>query len=110
MTYTQPAESLGAISTMPYTATIPPYSECTTFQSTALFADIASVSATQSGASSGATATGSKSSHGTTGTGGSTSTRTSSGSSASSTDNGAINIAVGGFSLMGVVFSALFLS
>jgi len=36
-TYTQPAESLGAISTMPYTARIPSSSSCSTFSSAALF-------------------------------------------------------------------------
>ncbi|KAF9009824.1 hypothetical protein BDZ89DRAFT_1095114 [Hymenopellis radicata] len=109
MTYTQPAESLGAITSMPYTATIPLYSQCTTFASTALFADLASVSATQSGASTAATGTKSSTKGSTSGATG-TSTRTSSGSSASSTGNGAINIAVGGFSMVGVIFSAIFLS
>ena len=40
LTYTQPPESLGAISSMPYTARIPSSSNCVTFQSNDLFASL----------------------------------------------------------------------
>ena len=42
-TYTQPPESLGAISTLPYTPRIPASSDCQTFASTDLYAAAASV-------------------------------------------------------------------
>ncbi|KAI4524472.1 hypothetical protein K525DRAFT_235622 [Schizophyllum commune Loenen D] len=38
-TYTQPAESLGAITTMPYQPRVPASSNCQTFESTALYTD-----------------------------------------------------------------------
>jgi hypothetical protein len=41
-TYTQPAESLGAISTMPYQPKVPASSNCVTFTSAALYASAAS--------------------------------------------------------------------
>ncbi|KAG8940914.1 hypothetical protein FRC04_004897 [Tulasnella sp. 424] len=49
-TYVQPAESLGAISTMPYTARIPASSSCTTYSSAALYSGqpAATVAATSS--------------------------------------------------------------
>jgi len=54
-TYVQPPESLGAISSIPYTARIPASSSCTTYQSTALYSS--NPSATIGGSSSGAAAT-----------------------------------------------------
>jgi len=36
-TYTQPADSLGAVTTMPYTAAIPASSSCTTYSSAAIY-------------------------------------------------------------------------
>jgi len=39
VTYQQPPESLGAISTIPYSARVPASSQCTTYQSTELFAN-----------------------------------------------------------------------
>ncbi|KAG9004408.1 hypothetical protein FRB90_010916 [Tulasnella sp. 427] len=55
-TYTQPPESLGPISTMPYTARIPASSSCTTFTSAAIYTGqpSATVAATSSVASSSA--------------------------------------------------------
>ncbi|THG94956.1 hypothetical protein EW145_g8048 [Phellinidium pouzarii] len=43
MTYTQPPESLGAITTMPYTPVVPASSSCTTFASADLYSSAASV-------------------------------------------------------------------
>lgn len=112
MTYTQPAESLGAITSMPYTATVPPYSECTTYQSTALFAELASVSPTGAAASQ-ATGSGQTTNTRTTGTRtgtGAASTGTGSADSATESDAASVTNMVGGFSLLSVVLSALFLS
>lgn len=68
VTYTQPAESLGAITTIPYTPNVPASSSCTTFQSAELYASAASwwnenvssvsgVASAGSGSGSGASAT-----------------------------------------------------
>jgi len=43
-TYTQPPESDGVISSIPYTAAIPATSQCTTFSSAAVFTELASAS------------------------------------------------------------------
>ncbi|EKM58739.1 uncharacterized protein PHACADRAFT_253235 [Phanerochaete carnosa HHB-10118-sp] len=52
--YTQPPESLGPITTMPYSASIPASSNCVTYQSSDLFAALPTISgAATSGASSG---------------------------------------------------------
>lgn len=61
--YTQPPESLGAITTMPYTPKVPASSNCVTYQSSDLFAALptasgAAASGSQTGASAGAAATG----------------------------------------------------
>ena len=47
-TYTQPPESLGVISTMPYTAAIPSSSQCTTYSSAQIFAALGSAPAPSS--------------------------------------------------------------
>ena len=49
-TYTQPPESLGVISTMPYTAAIPSSSQCTTYSSAQIFAALGSAPAPSSSA------------------------------------------------------------
>jgi hypothetical protein len=54
-TYTQPDESLGPISTMPYTARIPASSNCQTFNSATLFAGAPTASAALSTGSTAAT-------------------------------------------------------
>ncbi|KAK2463759.1 hypothetical protein APHAL10511_004252 [Amanita phalloides] len=101
MTYTQPPESLGPITTMPYTPVVPASSSCTQYQSSSLYTAIATVSppgatSTASGSgSSGAKPSGSGSG---------------SGSKGSGSSNGATTLAISGLSFMGVVFSALFLS
>ncbi|KAI0317523.1 hypothetical protein OF83DRAFT_1188624 [Amylostereum chailletii] len=61
LTYTQPPESLGEITKLPYEPSIPPSSKCATTASAALFADLPAPSAiTTSGAATAtATATGS---------------------------------------------------
>ncbi|KAF8629475.1 hypothetical protein AX15_003422 [Amanita polypyramis BW_CC] len=95
MTYTQPPESLGPITTMPYTPRVPASSSCTTYQSASLYTAIASVGATPSASGSGSKPSGSSSSG-------------SKGSSSSS--NGATTLVISGMSFMGVIFSALLLS
>jgi len=107
ITYTQPAESLGAITTVPYTPIVPSSSNCVTYQSAQLFSAIASVAApTASGASAPtATPTGKT----TSGSG----SRTSTGSPASSTSgsNGAGAVSISLFSsILGVAFSVAFLA
>jgi len=94
MTYTQPAESLGPITTMPYDPVVPASSNCRPYASSDLFGAIATVGA------SGASATG---------TGRPSGTRTGSAAGAGAT-NGASTLAFSSISLAGVIFSALFLS
>ncbi|KAI0298060.1 hypothetical protein B0F90DRAFT_1952632 [Multifurca ochricompacta] len=110
LSYSQPPESLGPISTLPYTARIPASSNCVTFQSSALYTDLASISApTPTGTSSGSTPT--ASGKGTAGTG--TGTRSSSASTASSTgkSNGAGTLTASLFSsIVGVAFSIAFIA
>ncbi|KAL5521777.1 hypothetical protein ACEPAF_2525 [Sanghuangporus sanghuang] len=77
-TYTQPAESLGAITTIPYTPVVPASSSCTQFASSELYAGAASwwnenVSSTASASGSSTQSTG-------------TATRSSSGAQSSATD------------------------
>ncbi|KIY68533.1 hypothetical protein CYLTODRAFT_395198 [Cylindrobasidium torrendii FP15055 ss-10] len=111
MTYTQPAESLGAITSMPYTATIPPYSQCTTMTSKSLYTGIASVSGTaptKSASGSQASATGSAAStskHSGTATGSS-----SAAGSSSSPDSALSSVVIGGASIFSVILSAFFLA
>jgi len=94
MTYTQPAESLGPITTMPYDPVVPASSNCRPYASGDLFGAIATVGAT------GASATG---------TGRPSGTRTGSAAGAGQT-NGASTLTFSSISLAGVIFSALFLS
>ena len=56
MSYAQPPEDQGAISTMPYTARIPASSNCVTYTSSELYAAVATAFPSASGAASGATA------------------------------------------------------
>ncbi|KAF6753676.1 hypothetical protein DFP72DRAFT_990649 [Ephemerocybe angulata] len=90
-TYTQPPESLGAISTMPYTARVPASSNCVTQTSSVIYAALPTVSA--AGASSTTTTKAS--------TSGTTSRTTTSGGAAatggsSTAGNGADAVAVSG--------------
>jgi hypothetical protein len=101
LTYQQPPESLGVISTMPYQPRVPASSNCVQHASSELYAGIATVQVP------GATPTGTTgTARPTTGTG----TRTGTAGAASSTSNGASTAAISMLSLAGVVFSALFLS
>ncbi|KXN84010.1 hypothetical protein AN958_00589 [Leucoagaricus sp. SymC.cos] len=102
ITYTQPAESLGPITTMPYTARVPASSNCVTHTSSSLYTsqptptialDIANASASGSGSSASGSRTGSAS-----------------GAKNTSSSNGASTLAISGASILGVVFSALFLA
>ncbi|PFH45492.1 hypothetical protein AMATHDRAFT_159436 [Amanita thiersii Skay4041] len=107
VTYSQPPESLGPITSIPYTARVPASSNCVQYQSTSLYAALASVTA------SGATPTASGSGSVSSGITRSTSrSGTATGASATSTgsSNDATTIAISGMSLFGVIFSALFLS
>jgi len=102
LSYSQPAESLGPITTIPYTPRVPSSSNCQTFQSTDLF------KFTPSGLPTSTAATPTPS-----GKSGSTGTRTGSSSPASSTSgsNGAGVVTVSLFSsILGVAFSVAFLA
>ena len=99
LSYAQPAESLGAISSIPYTPRTPSSSNCQTYQSTQVFTDFASLAASTTGAA----ATGSGASKG------------SSGSAANPTSgsksNGADPVTISLFtSILGVAFSVAFLA
>ncbi|KAF9442753.1 hypothetical protein P691DRAFT_714059 [Macrolepiota fuliginosa MF-IS2] len=95
ITYTQPAESLGPITTIPFTARIPASSNCVSHSSAELFASLP----TPSGAAT--TPTGSAS----------VVVTTSNGSAApANTSNDASILAISGVSILGVVFASLFLA
>jgi hypothetical protein len=102
--YAQPAESLGAITSIPYTPRIPASSNCQTYQSSAIYTDFLNLAAATN------TASGSKA----TGTGsGSSGTRSGSSAGASPTgkSNGAEATAISLFSsILGVAFSVAFLA
>lgn len=102
-TYTQPAESLGAISSMPYTARIPASSNCVEYKSKDLWPDLVGVA----GASSVASATPTKSGSTSKPTGSSSRTGT---AGAQSTGNAASTLAVSSVSVFGIILSALFFS
>ena len=77
MTYSQPPESLGAISTMPYQPRVPASSNCVTYSSAELFASAASVFPSSATATAtGSAGTNSKASGTATRSGSSTATRT----------------------------------
>ena len=107
LSYAQPAESLGPITTVPYTPVIPSSSNCQTYQSSALYTDFANLaSATSSASTSKPTNNGAS---------GSSSTRTGSAAGASSTSssgsNGAGVVPISLFSsILGVAFSVAFLA
>lgn len=101
VTYTQPPESLGAITTMPYVARVPSSSNCKPFSSAALYTSLPTVSATHSsGVASGSGLSTSKPTGSVTGTA----------KPASTSSSDAVALAISGLSLFGVVFSAVFLS
>jgi len=105
-TYRQPPESLGPITTVTYTPKIPASSSCVQFQSSSLYAALASVTASQTGLGGPPKPTSSSSS----GSRSASSSGTRSGSAAgpSNTSNDAEVLAASGLiSLVGVVFSAM---
>ncbi|KAH8112679.1 hypothetical protein DFH11DRAFT_1606411 [Phellopilus nigrolimitatus] len=85
MTYTQPAESLGAITTMPYQPKVPASSSCTTFSSAELYA-AAATAFPSSGSASGSAAKN-------TGGAGTTATRSGVATDASTTANSGARVA-----------------
>jgi len=105
-TYSQPPESLGAISTMPYQPKVPASSNCVTYTSSAIYAALPTPSGVNPSPSSGTNTrtTGTK-----TGTG---SGPANTGSSGSNTSNGsAAGLAVSSLtSLLGVAVAVFFLS
>jgi hypothetical protein len=96
LSYAQPPESLGPITSIPYTARIPASSNCQTYQSTALYTDFLSLGPSTTAAGSQPTSTGAGSAKGV------TPTKASSGA-------GALTISL--FSgILGVAFSVAFLA
>ncbi|KAG7451468.1 uncharacterized protein BT62DRAFT_916469 [Guyanagaster necrorhizus] len=104
MTYTQPAESLGPITSIPYTARIPASSNCVSFASSALYTDGPTVTTTSSTSANTSKATSKE------GSTGGTATSTASGAGAASTGNGATETTISGIAALSVILSALFLS
>jgi len=100
MTYTQPPESLGAISTTPYQVRIPASSNCVQYQSTSLYGSLPTPTITAAPSTS-ATAR-------STGAGSGTGTKTSTGSTASSTTSGAEMVVISSFAgIAGILFAVL---
>ncbi|GAA5836109.1 hypothetical protein JCM3766R1_001968 [Sporobolomyces carnicolor] len=115
-TYTQPPESLGVISTIPYTPFTPASSSCSTYQSSQLYTAAAALatssSSTTSAASSSATTSGASSAASTGSQSGSqasaaTGVSGAAASQSSTPGNGAGQLAVGG-SLVAGLFATLF--
>ncbi|TFK49785.1 hypothetical protein OE88DRAFT_1662447 [Heliocybe sulcata] len=107
MTYTQPPESLGAITSMPYTARVASSSNCVTYASSALYTDLAA--ATGAAGSSSGSVTGTAKTAGATGS----ASRSGSAASASSTgsSSGAEALGISAVSgIIGVTFAMMFLS
>jgi hypothetical protein len=102
LSYAQPAESLGAITSIPYTPRIPASSNCQTYTSSVVFTDFLNLAAATSTAS-GSKATGSGS--------GSSVSHSSAGASPTSGSNGAGTTTISLFSgILGVAFSVVFLA
>ncbi|KAH9986064.1 hypothetical protein BJV77DRAFT_1071137 [Russula vinacea] len=101
LSYSQPAESLGPITSIPYTPRIPASSNCQTYQSSQIFTDFASLAPSTTAASP-------------TGTGASKNSGTRAGSAASASatgSNGAGTVTISLFStIVGVAFSFAFLA
>lgn len=106
MTYFQPPESLGPITTVPYTPVVPASSNCVTYSSAALYSGQPAPTAGPSGATAKPTATGGS---------GSGSSKPSSGSGSAGapapTSNSASSVGVSAASgIVGVLFAVAFLS
>lgn len=115
MTYTQPPESLGAITTQPYNVRIPSSSNCKTFQSTDLYtALLAAATPSGSGSASGSGATPTPTASGASGSNSASASRTSSGGASptgASQSGGAGAIRVSAFAtVFGVVAAVAFLA
>ncbi|KAG6853868.1 hypothetical protein C0991_000475 [Blastosporella zonata] len=112
MTYTQPAEALGVISTMPYQPNVPASSSCTPFTSAVLYSAIASVTGDVPVASATTTSGAAATSGASSGTSKpASSSKTSSGAAPAKTDNGASTVAASSLlAIVGVAFSAIFFS
>ncbi|KAF5374487.1 hypothetical protein D9615_009048 [Tricholomella constricta] len=107
VTYTQPPEEQGAISTMPYQPKVPASSECQQFTSAVLYKALASVTAA---IDSTVTAAPTGGAHGS-GTGKGAPVKTGTAAGAQNTTNDAQTIVAGGLvTVFGVVFSAMFFS
>ncbi|KAF9476850.1 hypothetical protein BDN70DRAFT_811591 [Pholiota conissans] len=108
MTYHQPPESLGPITTIEYTARVPASSNCQTFSSAAIYTGLPTVAATTTSAAAttgaGATTSGPKVT-GTTTTSKST-TGTAGASQTTNTTSGASSLTISVFSVACVVLSA----
>ncbi|KAF7350468.1 hypothetical protein MVEN_01352300 [Mycena venus] len=108
LTYTQPPERLGPISTMPYDPKVPSSSSCTQYSSAQLFSALGTAT---SSASASATASGSENSEAKTGSGSQTKSGASAGASATGTSSGAEALGVSLVSMvLGVVFATVFLA
>jgi len=105
MTYTQPAESLGVITSMPYTADLPKSSNCVQLTSSVLFADLATITPAVPTESASSLTTSKKTSS----TGSSSGSGSKPTAGGSTTNDGSI-LAISGISIFGVFFSALFLA
>jgi len=102
MTYTQPPESLGPITTMPYTPHVPASSDCVTYASSAIYTGLPTPSIMVDAArvtrtTTGSTASGSRDA-------------TAPGASNTSSDASTIAFSGIGIGIIGVVFSSLFLA
>jgi hypothetical protein len=104
-TYTQPPESLGPITSMPYTPVVPSSSNCVTMTSAQIYTGLP----TPSGASNTAASSGA-SRPAATAAGQGSSTATAGGAGSTNSPNDASALAISGISILGVVFASLFLS
>ncbi|KAF8881370.1 hypothetical protein BD779DRAFT_1445631 [Infundibulicybe gibba] len=113
MTYTQPAESLGAISSIPYQPKVPASSSCSQFSSTSLYAALATVTntlAAPTAAPSGSGIQTSRPSGSGAGTTGSKSGAAGATNTSGTSTSGASSLAISGVSIVGIAFAAVFLS
>ncbi|TDL25751.1 hypothetical protein BD410DRAFT_826357 [Rickenella mellea] len=119
VTYQQPPESLGVISTIPYQPRVPASSNCVPFDSAKLFASLGTVTPTTSSAAPTTSSTGAKTTGSSSGSG--TASRSSAGAGASQTSNSAATFggrsgpesgAVAGIvtGMFGVMFAMAFLA
>ncbi|KAJ7039831.1 hypothetical protein C8F04DRAFT_1219931 [Mycena alexandri] len=107
MTYSQPPESLGVISTLPYQPKVPASSSCTSYTSSLLYSALASSSATPTGSSASGSGNGPARVTGSAASG----SGASAGASATGATSGAEALRVGLVSgALGLLFAVVFLS